>query len=93
MLTSNNAAAAAGSAFVNQKLKVGDVVYRDYDGYVMSEGVFAQGEYNRDKLSALLPVRFLIPVTGVMTASIMTRHTLNQNHQLYRMECKRRFEL
>lgn len=43
VLTSNNAAAAAGSAFVNQKLKVGDVVYRDYDGYVMSEGVFAQG--------------------------------------------------
>ena len=54
VLTSNNAAAAAGSAFVNQKLKVGDVVYRDYDGYVMSEGVFAQGEYNRDKLSAFI---------------------------------------
>ena len=54
VLTSNNAAAAAGSAFVNQKLKVGYVVYRDYDGYVMSEGVFAQGEYNRDKLSAFI---------------------------------------
>ena len=50
----NNSAAAAGSAFVNQKLKVGDVVYRDYDGYVVSEGVFAQGEYNRDKISAFL---------------------------------------
>ena len=39
VLASNNAAAAAGSSFVNQKLKVGDIVYRDFDGYVMSEGV------------------------------------------------------
>lgn len=31
------------------KLGVGDVVYRDYDGYVMSEGVFAQAEYNQIK--------------------------------------------
>ena len=54
VLASNNAAAAAGSSFVNQKLKVGDIVYRDFDGYVMSEGVFAQGEYNRDKLSAFI---------------------------------------
>lgn len=54
VLASNNSAAAAGSTFVNQKLKVGDVVYRDYDGYVVSEGVFAQGEYNRDKISAFL---------------------------------------
>lgn len=40
--------------FVNQKLGVGDVIYRDYDGFVMSEGVFAQLEYNRDKLSAFV---------------------------------------
>ncbi len=46
---------AAGTPdFINKKLKVGDVVYRDYDGYVMSEGVFAQAEYNKDKLSAFL---------------------------------------
>ena len=50
----NNSAAAAGSAYVNQKLGVGDVVYRDYDGYVVSEGIFAQGEYNLDKLSAFV---------------------------------------
>ncbi len=50
----DNAAAAAGLAYVNQKLGVGDVVYRDYDGFVMSEGVFAQLEYNRDKLSAFV---------------------------------------
>ena len=54
VLASNNAAAAAGSSFVNQKLKVGDIVYRDFDGYVLSEGVFAQGEYNRDKLSVFI---------------------------------------
>ena len=34
------------------KLGVGDVVYRDYDGFVLSEGVFGQAEYNKDKLSA-----------------------------------------
>ena len=33
---------------------MGDVVYRDYDGYVVSEGIFAQGEYNLDKLSAFV---------------------------------------
>lgn len=54
VLASNNAAAAAGSSFINQKLQVGDIVYRDYDGYVMSEGVFAQGEYNQDKISAFV---------------------------------------
>lgn len=41
-------------AYVNQKLGVGDVIYRDYDGFVMSEGVFAQLEYNRDKISAFV---------------------------------------
>lgn len=54
VLVENNAAAGAGASFLNQKLKVGDVVYRDYDGYVVSEGVFAQGEYNRDKISAFV---------------------------------------
>ena len=54
VLLSNNSAAAAGSAFVNKKLQVGDVVYRDYDGYVMSEGVFGQAEYNKDKISAFV---------------------------------------
>ena len=40
--------------FKNKKMQVDDVVYRDYDGFVMSEGVFAQLEYNQDKLSAFL---------------------------------------
>lgn len=39
-----------------KKLGVGDVVYRDYDGYIVSEGVFGQAEYNKDKLSAFVSV-------------------------------------
>ena len=49
-----NNAAAADPNFKYKKLQVGDIVYRDYDGFTMSEGVFAQAEYNRDKLSAFL---------------------------------------
>jgi len=36
------------------KLGVGDVVYRDYDGFVFSQGVFMQAEYNKDALSAFI---------------------------------------
>ncbi len=53
-VSAENNAAANDPTFVNQKLNVGDVIYRDYDGFVMSEGVFAQLEYNRDKLSAFV---------------------------------------
>lgn len=49
-----NNAAAANPEFAKQKLTVGDVVFRDYDGFVMSEGAFAQLEYNREKLSAFV---------------------------------------
>ena len=49
-----NNAAAQNPNFINEKLNVGDVVFRDYDGYVMSEGVFAQLEYNREKLSTFV---------------------------------------
>ena len=51
VLVQYNSAAAAGDAFINKKLKVGDIVYRDFDGYVASEGAFAQAEYSRDKIS------------------------------------------
>ncbi len=37
-----------------KKLGVGDVVYRDYDGFVFSQGVFMQAEYNKDALSAFV---------------------------------------
>ncbi|MDO4164830.1 MAG: TonB-dependent receptor [Bacteroides sp.] len=53
VLAANNSAAADAS-WKYEKLGVGDVVYRDYDGHVMQEGVFFQGEYNKDKLSAFV---------------------------------------
>ena len=37
-----------------KKLNVGDVLYRDYDGYVASEGLFGQAEYNKNGLSAFV---------------------------------------
>ena len=49
-----NNAAAADPMWAYQKLYVGDVVYRDYDGYVMQEGAFFQLEYNKDKLAAFV---------------------------------------
>ena len=36
---------AANPEWVYKKLGVGDVVYRDYNGYTLQEGVYAQGEY------------------------------------------------
>jgi len=38
----------------NQKLKVGDNIYRNNTGYVMQEGIFSQAEYNRDALSVFI---------------------------------------
>ena len=38
----------------NEKLGVGDVVYRNYEGRVMQEGVFAQAEYNKGDWAAFL---------------------------------------
>jgi outer membrane cobalamin receptor len=49
-----NNKAALDPNWVNEKLTVGDVVYRDYDGYVVQEGIFGQVEYNRDKLNAFV---------------------------------------
>jgi outer membrane cobalamin receptor len=46
--------AALDPNWVNEKLTVGDVVYRDYDGYVVQAGVFGQVEYNRDRLNAFV---------------------------------------
>ena len=42
------------TAWQTNKLAVGDVVYRDYDGYVASEGLFGQAEYNKNGLSAFV---------------------------------------
>lgn len=38
----------------HEKLGVGDVVYRDYDGFVMQEGAFGQGEFTKNALSVTL---------------------------------------
>ncbi len=49
-----NNSAAGTLDFNNKKLSVGDVVYRDYDGFVMQEGAFGQIEYNKNKLSSFV---------------------------------------
>lgn len=53
-VSASNNKAAADPNWKYEKLGVGDVVYRDYDGHVMQEGGFFQTEYNRDKLSAFV---------------------------------------
>jgi hypothetical protein len=40
--------------YSKEKLTVGDYVYRNYDGYVLSEGVFGQAEYTMDKLNTFV---------------------------------------
>jgi hypothetical protein len=47
--STRSALAHPDQAWKTQKLGVGDVVYRDYDGYVMSQGLFGQAEYNQIK--------------------------------------------
>ena len=41
-------------SWTTKKLGVGDIVYRDYDGFVFSQGVFMQAEYNKDNLSTFV---------------------------------------
>lgn len=53
-VSAKNNAAAANPEWKNEKLTVGDVVYRDYDGYVAQGGAFGQLEYNTDLLSAFV---------------------------------------
>ncbi|MDD3080311.1 MAG: TonB-dependent receptor [Paludibacter sp.] len=38
----------------DEKLTVGDIVYRNYDGYVTQDGVFGQIEYNEGALSSFV---------------------------------------
>lgn len=53
IIPSNNAAASDPN-WKYSKLGVGDKVYRDYDGHVHQEGVFAQLEWTRKKLNAFV---------------------------------------
>ena len=48
VLAENNMAAADPN-WKYEKLGVGDIVYRDYDGHVHQEGVFAQLEWSKDQ--------------------------------------------
>lgn len=41
-----NSSLAGNQAYIYEKLQVGDVVQRNYDGYTVQEGVYAQGEYS-----------------------------------------------
>lgn len=41
-------------AWQNQRLYVGDIVYRDYDSFITQYGVFGQAEYTEDKLTAFV---------------------------------------
>ncbi len=43
-------------SYKTNKLDIGDVVYRDYDGFVFSQGLFMQAEYNNEALSTFLSV-------------------------------------
>ena len=61
-----NSVNGGNPAWVNQKLGVGDVIRRDYDGFVMYEGGFAQLEYNKDAVSAF--------VSGGLTNTSYWRH-------------------
>lgn len=40
-----NNAAAANPEWIYEKLGVGDIVYRNYNGYVSQEGIYGQGEW------------------------------------------------
>lgn len=51
---SGNHSLAGTDAFVNKKLTVGDIIYRDYDSHIWQGGVFGQGEYTLGGLNALI---------------------------------------
>ena len=40
--------------WVNEKLGVGDIAYRDYTGTIVQEGIFGSLEYSKDNLSAFV---------------------------------------
>mgnify|MGYP003308028180 CR=1 FL=1 len=49
-----NNANAADPSWVNKKLGVGDICYRNYDAYIVQEGLFAQTEYNKGDWSVFV---------------------------------------
>ena len=53
-----NNIAAADPNWKNEKLSVGDIVYRDYDGHVHQEGLFAQLEWTKGKFNSFVSGSF-----------------------------------
>jgi outer membrane cobalamin receptor len=53
-----NNIAAANPNWKNEKLSVGDIVYRDYDGHVHQEGLFAQLEWTKGKFNSFVSGSF-----------------------------------
>ena len=51
---STNNAAALDPNWKYEKLTIGDIAYRNYDGFVVQEGAFAQLEYNQNRWSAFV---------------------------------------
>ena len=49
-----NNSAALDPAWKTEKLSIGDIAYRNYDGFVVQEGAFAQLEYNQNRWSAFV---------------------------------------
>ena len=49
-----NNSAALDPAWATEKLTIGDIAYRNYDGFVVQEGAFAQLEYNKNRWSAFV---------------------------------------
>lgn len=69
-----NNKAALDPNWATQKLGIGDVCYRNYDGYVVQEGAFVQGEYNQGNWSAFL------------NASVNVNHYWKIDHYYYDAE-------
>ena len=49
-----NNAAALDPMWQYEKLTIGDIAYRNYDGFVVQEGAYAQLEYNKNRWSAFI---------------------------------------
>lgn len=62
------ASEAERNAYVNQKLGVGDVVYRDWDSRIWQEGIYGQAEYQ------MLDKKLNLVLSGGLTLSTYTRY-------------------
>ena len=77
VLAENNIA-AADPMWKYEKLGVGDVVYRDYDGHVMQKVLSSRANSIKTNFRLSLPVHCRILLIGVTTACSTTKLMLNQ---------------